>query len=201
MLNFIKDGGPFMWLLISTSLVSLTYIIERGWALRWTRIVPDAVGSAVESCRGRSDVPMLQRVCEQNPSPASRLLLAASNHLDWPIVENVDAIQTRARKEIALMERGLVMVEVVVGIAPLLGLVGTIHGLITIFSDFGKASSGSNEALAKGIAFALNTTLMGLLIAIPSLVAWSYFTKKVETLTIELETICDEFVRRVYRHR
>ncbi len=200
MLEFIKNGGPFMWLLVSTSLVSLTYILERSWALRWTRIVPDAVESAVESCQGRSDVPMLQRVCQQHPSAASRLLVAASNHLDWPIAENVDAIQTRARKEIASMERGLVIVEVVLGIAPLLGLVGTIHGLITIFSEFGKAGAATNEALAKGIAFALNTTLMGLLIAIPSLVAWSYFTKKVETLAIELETLCDEFVRRVYRH-
>ncbi len=201
MLEFIKTGGPYMWLLMITSLVSLTYILERAWALRWTRIVPQAVESAVENCQGKRDIPVLKEVCEQHPSAASRLLVAAASHLDWPIAENVDAIQIRARKEVASMERGLVFVEVVVGIAPLLGLVGTIHGLITIFGDFGKASAASNEALAKGIAFALNATLMGLLIAIPSLVAWSYFTKKIETLTIELETLCDEFVRRVYRHR
>ena len=53
--------------------------------------------------------------------------------------------------------------------------------------------------MAKGIAIALNTTLMGLLIAIPSLVAWSYYTKMVETLAVEMETLCDEFLRRQYR--
>jgi biopolymer transport protein ExbB len=62
----------------------------------------------------------------------------------------------------------------------------------------GAAGLAENAVLAKGIAIALNTTLMGLLIAIPSLVAWSYYTKKVETLAVEMETLCDEFLRRQY---
>jgi biopolymer transport protein ExbB len=86
----------------------------------------------------------------------------------------------------------------VVGIAPLLGLVGTIHGLITLFADLGRVGVSDNTVLAKGIAIALNTTLAGLLIAIPSLVAWSYFNKKVQVLAIEMETLCDEFLRRFY---
>ena len=94
---------------------------------------------------------------------------------------------------------GVVVLEVVVGIAPLLGLVGTIHGLITLFGDLGSTGLADNSVLARGIAIALNTTLMGLLIAIPSLVAWSYYTKKVETLAVEMETLCDEFLRRQYR--
>ena len=86
-----------------------------------------------------------------------------------------------------------------VGIAPLLGLVGTVYGLITLFGDLSRVGLGDNAALAKGIGIALYTTLMGLLIAIPSLVAWSYYTKKVETLAVEMETLCDEFLRRNYR--
>jgi biopolymer transport protein ExbB len=114
-------------------------------------------------------------------------------------VENVDAVQTRARHEVAQLERGLVVLEIVVGIAPLLGLVGAVYGLIDLFSTLNPAGMDDHTGLAKGIALALKATLMGLLIAIPSLVAWSYYNKKVETLTVEMETLCDEFLRRSYR--
>src|SRR5678809_945591 len=83
------------------------------------------------------------------------------------------------------IERGLVILEIVVGIAPLMGLVGTLHGLISLFAGLGTAGVTDNAALAKGISIALNTTLMGLIVAIPSLVAWSYYNKKVETLAVD----------------
>jgi biopolymer transport protein ExbB len=186
-------------LLILTSVVGLAFIVERGIALRWGRVVPPEIEAAVESCRTREDVPMLQRVCRTHESPMGRLLLQAADHLDWPKDENVDAVQTRARQEIARLERGLVVLEVTVGIAPLLGLVGTIAGMMTLFGGIGKSGLPEAALLAKGIAVILNATLMGLLIAIPSLVFWSYYSKKVEMLAVEMETVCDEFVRRQYR--
>jgi biopolymer transport protein ExbB len=186
-------------LLILTSVVGLTFIVERGIALRWARVVPREIEAAVESCQTHEDVPMLRRVCQQHNSPMSRLLLQAADHLDWPKDENVDAVQTRARQEMARLERGLVVLEVTVGIAPLLGLVGTIAGMMTLFGGIGKTGLPEAALLAKGIATILNATLMGLLIAIPSLVFWSYYSKKVETLAVEMESLCDEFVRRQYR--
>src|SRR4051812_48497605 len=186
-------------LLVGASLAGLTFIIERGLALRWKKVVPPEVENAVANCRGLADLPMLRRICEQTPSPLSRLLLLADKNRDWPREENADALQTRARYEIARLERGLVVLEIVVGIAPLLGLVGTIYGLIMLFGSLGQTGLGDSNALAKGIAIALNATLMGLLTAIPSLIAWSYYNKKVETLAVEMETLCDEFLRRQYR--
>ncbi len=186
-------------LLVFTSVVGLTFIIERGLALRWRRVVPSAVEAAIESCQTRGDVPMLRRVCQQHDSPLSRLLLLAADHLEWPQAENVDALQTRARQEVTRLERGLVVLEIIVGIAPLLGLVGTIAGMMTLFGDIGQAGLTEASRLAKGIALILNATLMGLLIAIPSLIFWSYYSKKVENLAVEMETACDEFIRRQYR--
>jgi len=186
-------------LLIITSVVGLTFIVERGIALRWRRVVPPEVEAAVESCHSPEDVPMLRRVCQQHKSPISRLLLQAAEHLHWPKADNADAVQTRARHELARLERGLVVLEIIVGIAPLLGLVGTIAGMMTLFGDIGQAGLTEASRLAKGIALILNATLMGLLIAIPSLIFWSYYSKKVETLAIEMETLCDEFIRRQYR--
>ena len=182
-----------------TSVTGLTFIIERGVALRWSRVIPTEIEAAVESCQSPADVPMLRRVCEQHKSPIGRLLLLAIQHLAWPKQENVDAMQTRARHEITRLERGLVIIEIIVGIAPLLGLVGTIAGMMTLFGDIGKAGLIEAAMLAKGIALILNATLMGLLIAIPSLIFWSYYSKKIENLAIEMETLCDEFVRRQYR--
>jgi biopolymer transport protein ExbB len=186
-------------LLFVTSVIGLAFIVERGLALRWRRVVPSAVEAAVASCQAPEDVPMLRRVCEQHKSPTSRLLLLAAEHLDWPKAEALDAIQTRARQEIARLERGLVVLEIIVGIAPLLGLVGTILGMMTAFGNVGNAGQIDPAKLALGISLILRATLFGLLIAIPSLVFWSYYSKKVESIAIEMESLCDEFLRRQYR--
>jgi biopolymer transport protein ExbB len=183
-------------MLIVTSTVGLAFIVERGIALRWNRVVPREVEAAVESCHSRADVPMLRRVCEQHDSAISRLLLLAVENLDWSRADAEGAIQTRARQEVTRLERGLVVLEIVVGIAPLLGLVGTIAGMKGLFGDIGLTGLTEASRLAQGIALILNATLWGLLIAIPSLVFWSYYSKKVETIAVEMESLCEEFLRR-----
>jgi biopolymer transport protein ExbB len=185
-------------LLGMTSVVGLTFIVERALALRWNKVVPPAITEALSSCRSREDVEALCHVCRKKPSPLGRLLLLASDHLDWPKADNVDALQTAARHEIVRLERGLVVLEIIVGIAPLLGLVGTIAGMMTLFGDIGVSGLNDAARLAKGIALILNATLMGLLIAIPSLIFWSYFSKKVEVFAVEMEALCDDFIRRQY---
>ena len=182
-----------------TSVVALAFIIERGLMLRWHKVVPPQIEKAVETCQAADDIATLRRACEKNASPLGRLLLRATDHLSWPKADNVDALQTQARHEIVRLERGLVVLEIIVGIAPLLGLVGTIIGMMTVFGDIGQAGLNDAAKLAQGIAFILIATLAGLLIAIPALIFWSYYTKKVEMLAVEMETICDEFIRRQYR--
>jgi biopolymer transport protein ExbB len=182
-----------------TSVVGLAFIVERGLVLRWSKVVPPEITASLAACESREDVDKLRRVCAQKPSPLARLLALAADHLDWPKADNIDALQTAARHEIVRLERGLVVLEIIVGIAPLLGLVGTIAGMMTVFGDLGQTGLSDAAKLAQGIALILRATLIGLLIAIPSLIAWSYFTKKVEVLAVEMEALCDDFVRRQYR--
>jgi biopolymer transport protein ExbB len=184
-----------------TSIVGLTFMVERWWTLRWTRVVPPDIANALLKCRTRDDVDKLVRLCEVRPSPLGRLLQLAAERLDWPKADNVDALQTAARHEIVRLERGLVVLEIIVGIAPLLGLVGTIAGMMTVFSDVGQTGLNDAAKLAAGIALILRATLIGLLIAIPALVAWSYFSKKVEVLAVEMEALCDDFIRRQYTEK
>jgi biopolymer transport protein ExbB len=184
-----------------TSVIGLAFVVERAIALQWRKVVPSEIEAAVQACHSKEDVAMLRGVCEQKPSPLGRLLIEAADHLSWPKAENEAALETRARHEIVRLERGLVVLEIIVGIAPLLGLVGTIAGMMTLFGDLGQtgvSETGSGK-LAAGIALILRATLWGLLIAIPSLITWSYFSKKIEIIAVEMETLCDQFIRRQYK--
>lgn len=189
----------FKIIMLLTSTVGLGFIIERGIALRWSRVLPKDIENAAEACRNAADRPVLRRICEQSNAPLARLLLVAEEHLDMCKEDNESALQTRARQEVLRLERGLVVLEIVVGIAPLLGLVGTIYGMMTLFGGLGETGLGDNNILARGISVILQFTMMGLLIAIPSLIAWNYYTKKVEVLAVEMESICAEFLRRQYQ--
>ena len=187
-------------LLALTSIVGLAFIVERALALRWGKVVPPEITEALAACRSREDVEVLRRVCAQKPSPLGRLLTLGADHLDWPKADNVDTIQSAARHEIVRLERGIVVLEIIVGIAPLLGLVGTIAGMMNVFGDLGQTGLNDAAKLAQGIALILRATLIGLLIAIPALIAWSYFSKKVEVLAVEMEAMCDDFIRKQYRN-
>ena len=121
-----------MWLLLIMSITSVTYIIERSLSLRWSQIIPQPISDALDHCRDEGDIEELYALCQQHDSPIGRLLIQAMKHFSYSRAENVEMLQTRARKEIAGLEQGLVIIEVIVGSAPLLGLVGTLHGLITL---------------------------------------------------------------------
>lgn len=198
MLQLLRDGDPFIWLLMATSVVALAMMIERGLALRWARIIPPPLLDALQRFTQGGDGDQLEKAALQYDSPLGRLLRLGLENAARPREETRDAIETRARREVSRLERGVVTLEIIVGIAPLLGLVGTIHGLITLFGDLGKMGLGESSVFARGIAIALNATLLGLLVAIPSLVAWSYFSRKVETLAIEMEAACSELVEHLY---
>jgi biopolymer transport protein ExbB len=184
--------------LLAASVIGLTFIVERGLALRAVKVIPPSVEGALDTFRTVDDLPMLRRICQQHPSSLSRLLLLADKHRNWSKAENTNSLETQARQEISKLERGLVVLEIVVGIAPLLGLVGTIYGLIALFGDLGTNGLGDNNALASGIAIALNATLLGLITAIPSLIAWSYYSKKIESHAVKMASLCDGFMRQLY---
>jgi biopolymer transport protein ExbB len=189
----------FLLALIVTSIIAVAFLIERGIALRWDKVIPPQVAEAIQTYDASRDLARMQAICDHHPSPISRLLLFTMEHLDWPKNETVEVLQTRAKHEITRLERGLVVLEIIVGIAPLMGLVGTIYGLILLFGSMDMASAATTNQFSNGISLALRATLLGLCIAIPSLIGWSYYSRKVETLSVEMESLCDEFLRKHYR--
>jgi biopolymer transport protein ExbB len=114
----------------------------------------------------------------------------------------VETVQTRARHEMVRLEKGLVVLEVIIGIAPLIGLIGTVSGLVHVFASLGvSATSADPKLIARGISEALNCTVFGLGIAVPSLVAFVYFSKKVEVLSVEMESLVTDLLSKCYYGR
>jgi biopolymer transport protein ExbB len=144
----------------------------------------------------------LTRVVNNDQSSLARIARVALQHLRAPRSENADVVQTRARHEMVRLEKGLIVLEVIVGIAPLLGLIGAVSGLVHVFSHLGLSSGASDtRQIALGIAEALNATVFGLSIAVPTLIAFSYFSKKVEVMSVEMETLVVELISKCYYGR
>jgi biopolymer transport protein ExbB len=134
---------------------------------------------------------------ESHPSAMARILATLLSHLNWSKSENLEAVQTRARHELARMEKGLVVLEIATGAGPLLGLLGTLSGLVAIFSELG--GSGDPVIVARGISEALNTTIVGLAVAVPSLIAHSYFTRRIEMMAVQMESTAADLLAKLYQ--
>jgi biopolymer transport protein ExbB len=115
--------------------------------------------------------------------------------------DNIEAVQTSARVEVSKMESGLAALELIVGIGPMLGLLGAISGLVRVFANLGSGATNASDTLtvALGIAEALNTTIFGLVVAIPALIAFTYFQRRVESLATEMEAIVGELLSKCYQ--
>ena len=202
-LGFFAKGGLFMWPLLACSIVSVTIMILRGLALRRKIVMPAAIESEIERMTPGESPERLSRLVYHDPSSLARITRVALQHVRGPRSENVEVVQTRARHEMVRLERGLIILEVIVGIAPLLGLIGAVSGLVHVFSHLGLSSGGGSDTrqIALGIAEALNATVFGLSIAVPTLVGFTYFSRKVEVMSVEMETLVVELINKCYYGR
>lgn len=200
--GFFVRGGLWMWPLLACSIVAVTTIILRTIALREKNVIPLGVESELERLVAGANPERLARIVHHDPSSLSRIVRVALAHLRWPRSENVEAVQTRARHEMVRLERGLVILEIIVGIAPLLGLIGTVSGLIQVFSSLGlSAGTADAKRISLGISEALSCTLFGLGIAVPSLIGFVYFSKKVEVMSVEMESLVTDLLSKLYYGR
>src|SRR6266550_827481 len=198
-MSFFVKGGLFMWPLLACSIVSVTTIILRGIALREKNVMPLAIQSEIERLVPGGSPERLMRIVSYDQSSLARIARVALQHLRGPRSENVEVVETRARHEMVRLEKGLIVLEVITGIAPLLGLIGAVSGLVHVFSNLGLSSGASDtRQIALGIAEALNATVFGLSIAVPTLIGFTYFSRKVEVMSVEMETLVVELIAKCY---
>jgi biopolymer transport protein ExbB len=202
MVSFFTKGGLFMWPLLACSIVTVTTIVLSILTLREKKVLPLVIESEIERLVPGGSAERLMRVVNDDNSSLARITRAALQHLRWPRSENIEFAQTKARAELVRLERGLIVLEVVTGIAPLIGLIGTVAGLVQVFSGLGLSTgAGDTKSVALGISMALNCTIFGLSIAVPSLIAFSYFSKKVEVLSVQMESIVSDLIAKCYYGR
>ena len=184
-----------MAVLVLLSIFSLAVILQRALVLKIDTVLPPDILRALESLKQGATTDAFQKKLSTEPSPLSRVLLTLIQHRDWPRAEAIESVQIRARHEIARLEAGLVFLEITTGISPLLGLLGTLSGLVGIFGNIG--AHGDPQMVANGISEALNCTIVGLGVAVPNLIAYNYFTRRVEVISIELESLTTDLMTKL----
>lgn len=185
MLEYFRQGGPIMYPLLLCSLVSLTLVIER--ALFWIR---------EEKRRDRRLLDALMTLVERNELEKARDLTMGTKDfvvrvMICGIVHQAfslrDALRMGADEEIARMRRYLPILDTMITLSPLLGILGTVTGIISSFNLLGSVGIEQPRMITAGIAQALITTAFGLLIAILSLLPYNYFLARVEKAALEME--------------
>jgi biopolymer transport protein ExbB len=200
LLGTIRSGGWLMIPLVGCSFALAVFGIERAVNLRTNHVVPklfvDRFVSQLQA-RALSRQAALE-ACDENGSPAARVFAAAIRRWGRPAVEIEQAAIDACERELNHLRRYRRVFNGVATISPLVGLLGTVFGLIRSFNDVAAAGAmGRPDLLAGGFGEALITTAMGLLVAIPAMVLHSYFTSRVDRLAMRLDETCQQVIDEV----
>jgi biopolymer transport protein ExbB len=186
-LEFFSKGGPVMYPLLFCSIVALAIVIEKLFTLRRKKvIVPEVVG-VLNNIKEPGDMGLALSICEKHKGPFANIIRLGLENYDLPREELKETLNDQGRQEVYLLEKGLVFLETIGAIAPLLGLLGTVTGILRVFNVISVMGVGQATALAGGISEALITTIAGLFIGIPSVFMYNYFSNKAEGLILEIE--------------
>lgn len=194
MIEFIQQGGVVMYVILAASILSLTIIFERAWSLRRSIVIPLADVQKIETEVRAGNVEEAMRVCQHNNTAMSRILWISLNNRGVKRSVLKEILEEEGRQEVAHMDRFIGVLGVIAATAPLLGLLGTVIGMIEVFQQISLVGVGKADVLAGGISKALNTTAFGLSVAIPSLVAYRFYESRVDRFVLEIEQHALRFV-------
>ena len=201
-IELLSKGGVIMWPIMFCSFVALAIAIERFWSLRRmtidTREVMDVIRTALRQNRVQEAV----AICDETDAPISRIVKAGILKYNRSKEDIREAIEDAGQLEVPRLERYLSALATCANVAPLLGLLGTVQGMIICFARIQNKQGQVNPSdLAEGIAKALLTTFGGLMVAIPTLVVYNYFVSRVDNMVVEMEIGSSELVDVLTRNR
>jgi len=186
-LEIILAGGWLMAPIILCSILSLTIIVERFWTLRRSKVVPKGLGEQVKDWAARHELDRRHTEQLRSESALGRVLAAALINRNRSRDLIKEAVEDAGRHVVHELERFLNTLGTIAGISPLLGLLGTVIGMIKVFSAILVHGVGNANELAGGISEALITTAAGLTVAIPSFFFYRYFKGQVEEYVVSME--------------
>ena len=192
--EFITAGGIFMWPLLACSVLIIAFSIERSWFLQKRLICPDGLSNQVKTLMDNDMIDKRHAEEIANLSSLGFLLINCIKYKNLPRENLESKIEEKATEVQYSLERNLTMLGTTATISPLIGLLGTVVGMITAFTGLTETSGANPDLLAAGISQALITTAFGLLIAVPGLVLHKYFEHKIKYLLISLQTEVSDFI-------
>lgn len=199
MWKLFVTGGYTMVPLFVCSVLALAVIIEKTVLLKAKKVISPELVKAVRNVHNPIGIDRLVEICNKQKGAFSSIVRSVLTNRGAAKSVNQEQTEVEGKVQANNLERGLVVLEVIASIAPLLGLLGTVLGLVDVFHVVSKIGVGQTAAFSSGIAKALITTVVGLIIAIPSLVAYSYFSKKVSALVLEMEREATGLMNKLYR--
>ena len=193
----LQKGGITMIPLLIGSIITLAIVIERAISLRAKKVIIPEIVTAVERIKCPEDIRVAESICETHPGTFANVMLPALRNQDLNREELKEFIVDQGRQEVRTLERGLVGLETIAGVAPLLGLMGTVIGMIKVFNVISQQGLGQANVLSRGISEALITTVTGLVIGIPALIAYNFFTSRAEGLVMDIEKYTASLLHRI----
>lgn len=186
----LVKGGLVMVPLLACSLLAATVIVERLiWGPNRNRVMPEELQREAHRLLSLGRLAELQGICRADPSPLARILLAALRDPTRPRTEIVEAMEAVGKKEAFVLQKRLGILGTIAAVGPLLGLLGTVFGMISTFHVISEHGTGDPGLMATGISEALITTATGLTVAIPALLFYRYFLQRARHLIVEMEVI------------
>lgn len=203
MLEIIRSGGWLMVPIIGCSVLALAIIIERLWTLQRRRVLPNDLTRQVWEWVSRNELNHQHIQALQEGSPLGRMLAAGLANRNREREAMKESIEDTGRHVVHELERYLNLLGTIAAVSPLLGLLGTVTGMVKIFAAISASNAvGDPSVLAGGISEALITTVAGLAVAIPTLVAYRYLRDRVDGLVVAMEkeaiTLVEALLRRQY---
>jgi biopolymer transport protein ExbB len=194
MSDLFTRGGIMMYPLLVASIVALAVLVERLWMLRKTNIYSGSLLQAIAAIKSEKDVDSMERIAAAQDNVLARLVLFLLNYRQLSRDEQKEIVEEQGRQEIRFLRQRLGIIETIAGIAPLIGLLGTVLGMIRVFTGLNMQGLVKAASLSGGIAEALITTAAGLIIGIPALVVYNYLSAKAETFVLDLEQHLNQLI-------
>lgn len=187
MLDLIAKGGVFMYPIILCSVATVGLFLERIWALRRSRVIPPDFMENVEELLRKNKIQDALFLCQGYSSPIARIFLSGLKKWSSGLWVVKEAIEERGGREARALMKNVGTLSTIANLSPLLGLLGTVSGMIKIFNAIAIQGSGNPAPLAGGIAEALITTAAGLCVAIPALVCYRFLRERADSMISEME--------------
>jgi len=194
MVDIFVKGGIFMWPLLFMLFFGIVVILERFWTLGKAHINAKKFMVELQDALKQRGPEGAAELCANTRGPVATVLHAGLLRLDRGIGHVEKSIEDSGAIEMAFLERGLVWLSTVANLAPLVGFLGTVSGMIRAFNDIAAAGDVDPSVVAGGISEALITTAAGLVVAIPMQAAYNFFLAKVDKIIIDLQESSNQFV-------